>query len=238
MQAALSVVIPAHNEASTIANCIQSILASAQNAGKSIEIVVALNRCSDGTQEIAEALGARCVIENAKCIAAVRNTGVRASMAELIVTIDADSRMQQQTIAAIFKHLENPRFIGGGAIVRPERMSIGILFSLLAIAPYVIRAGVSTGMFWCSRQTFVAVGGFNEELVSAEDIDFALRLKSYGHHLGRKYGTIFRHGIITSCRKFDKFGDWYLWLNPQLVRALFSGRHQQAANHFYYDVDR
>ncbi len=66
---------------------------------------------------------------------------------------------------------------------------MGIFFSLLAIAPYVFKRGVSAGMFWFLRESFECVGGFNEELVSAEDLDFALRLKAYGQTLGKRYGT-------------------------------------------------
>jgi hypothetical protein len=69
-------------------------------------------------------------------------------------------------------------------------------------------------------------------------VDFALRLKALGAQRGQRFGTLYRQGITTSCRKFDTFGDWYLFLNPRLVRQLFSGRHQKAADHFYYDVKR
>jgi len=34
------------------------------------------------------------------------------------------------------------------------------------------------------------------------------------------------------------FGDWYLLKNPDLVRRLFTGKDQGAADHFYYDVKR
>jgi hypothetical protein len=56
---------------------------------------------------------------------------------------------------------------------------------------------------------------------------------------GRKYGAISRrNGIIVSTRKFDIFGDWYLFLNPRLVRGIFTGTDRQAADRFYYDVER
>lgn len=93
-------------------------------------------------------------------------------------------------------------------------------------------------MFWFRREMFEALDGFNEELVSAEDLDFAARLKALGRVRGKRYGTIWRHGIRTSCRKFDDFGDWYLFDNPRLVRRILSGRDRAAADRFYYDVSR
>jgi GT2 family glycosyltransferase len=138
----------------------------------------------------------------------------------------------------VLRHVADARYVGGGTCTWPERFSTGIFFSLAAVAPYVIKRGVSAGMFWFSRDAFEAVGGFDESLLSAEDVDFAQRLKALGRQRAKRYGTIRRHGITTSCRKFDTFGDWYLFRNPQLVREIFEGRNQRAADHFYYDAER
>lgn len=234
----LSIAIPAHNEEKYIGRCIESILSSARLAEQSVEIVVALNRCSDGTRRIAESFGASCVVNDTKCIAAVRNTGVRATSAPAVATIDADSWVSPKTVSMIIKNVYNPRYIGGGTFFRAERFSVGILFSILAISPYLIRHRLSGGMFWFLRESFEAIDGFDETLVSVEDIDFALRLKAYGKTLGKRYGTIWRHGITTSCRKFDEFGDWYLFRNPRLVKEIFRGTNRRAADIFYYDIKR
>ena len=73
------------------------------------------------TQAIAESLGARCVVENSKCIAAVRNAAVRGTRANAVVTIDADSWMQPHTVGKVMAKVHDPRFIGGGAAMWPER---------------------------------------------------------------------------------------------------------------------
>lgn len=235
---ALSIAIPAHNEEKYIGRCIESILSSAQRAGKTVEVVVALNRCVDQTRTIAESLGARCIVNDTKCIAAVRNAAVRDTAAAAVATIDADDWMAPETISAVLKLIYDPNYIGGGAMVRFERVSLGILFSLLASAPYLARHRVSAGMFWFLRETFEAIGGFNESLVSAEDLDFARRLKAYGKTRGKRYGTIWRHGIVTSCRKFDRFGDWYFFRNPRVVKEIFKGTNRKVTDQVYYDVDR
>ena len=203
-----------------------------------MEIIVALNRCTDGTRDIAESLGARCVVEDEKCIAAVRNAAVRASTAPAVVTLDADSWMAPNTISEVLSRVYDSRYVGGGCMVNLERYSVGIAFSLLAIAPYLVRQGVSIGMFWFLRESFDAIGGFDDTLVSVEDLDFAVRLKAYGKTRGQRYGTIWRNGITTSCRKCDQFGDWYIFRNPRLVKELFSGRNRQAADRFWYDTKR
>lgn len=109
---------------------------------------------------------------------------------------------------------------------------------MLVIAPYVIRCRVSGGLFWLQRETFETLGGFDECLISVEDLDFAERLEALGKEGGQRFGTLRRGRITTSCRKFDTFGDWYLFRKPRLVRQIFSGRDRTAADHFYYDTDR
>ena len=93
-------------------------------------------------------------------------------------------------------------------------------------------------MFWLKRETFEELGGFDESLLSVEDFDFAIRLKRYGKSRGLRYGTLRCAVVRTSCRKFDQFGDWYLFRNPRLVKLIFSGRNRKAADGFYYEVRR
>ena len=138
--------------------------------------------------------------------------------------------------------LESGRFIGGGTRIRVERMSAGIFFYAVYVAVNLIpvmwkhRAALSGGMFWFRRRDFEEIGGFDESLVSLEDMDFATRLNRHAIATGRKYGTLKRSYIVTSSRKFDEFGDWYLIRNRKLTKRIFTGRDRQAADAFYYDV--
>ena len=238
MTPVLSIGIPAHNEARHIGRCIESVMTSAHRAGQPVEVCVALNRCTDRTQAIAESLGARCVVEDTKCIAAVRNAAVRAGSAPAVVTLDADSWMSARTVEAVLAHVNDPRYVGGGASIWPERWSLGIFITGLMVLPHVVKHRVSAGLFWFPRDTFEALNGFDERLVSVEDLDFALRLKAFGKTRGQRFGTLWRHGITTSCRKFDTFGDWYLVRHPDLLRRIFTGKDRAAADLYYYDVDR
>ena len=67
-------------------------------------------------------------------------------------------------------------------------------------------------------------------------VDFAQRLKKHGRKSGRSWGTLIKTPLITSCRKFDQFGDWYLFRNPGFVRKVFRGDDRTAADRFWYDV--
>ena len=97
-------------------------------------------------------------------------------------------------------------------------------------------SGVGFGLFWFRKKDFGAIGGFDERFVSVEDVDFAQRLKAYGRESGRKWGTLVRAPLVTSCRKFDLFGDWYLFRNPAFVRKVFRGDNREVADRFWYDA--
>ena len=92
---------------------------------------------------------------------------------------------------------------------------------------------------WLSQNAHVSdVLTYCLQTTTEEDYYFAIKLKAYGKQKRLKYGTIRQGYIVTSCRKFDQFGDWYFFKNPNLVKEIFTGTNQKAANEFYYDVDR
>ena len=231
----ISVVTPAHNEELFIGKCLCSVGAAAKEISVEVEHIVVLNRCTDATGEIVNKFGARVLIENSRNLSRIRNKGAEASKGDIIVTIDADSRMSANMLAEVLKNLGSGKCIGGGVKIVPERISLGILFSLSIVAPFVLWHGVSAGMFWCLKKDYNAIGGFDENLACIEDIDFGKRLKKYGKDSGKHYCTIRKAHIVTSCRKFDHFGDWYFIKNPMVVYRVFK-RDQKQADQFYYDA--
>ena len=217
-------------------SCLEAARQAAARLEVLVEIIVVLNRCTDATEEIATRHGCRIVREDARNLSAIRNAGVAAANGEIIVTCDADSRMHPDAFLDILAKLGSGDCVGGGAMVLPERWSLGIVASALSVLPYLIFSGVSFGMFWFRKADFDAISGFDTRFVSVEDVDFAQRLKAHGKRTGRGWGTLLRAALVTSCRKFDEFGDWYLLRNPSFVRRVFRGNDRQAADKFWYDV--
>lgn len=233
----ISVCIPAHNEERFIGHCLESIRSAEQELGSNIEIVVAINRCTDKTEEIARSFDARFVYEDGKNLSRIRNAAANTASGKILVTIDADSRMSQNMLVEIKRYLDTGKVIGGGVLIKPERLSFGIIVTSFVILLFLLPYRVSAGLFWCRKRDFEAIGGFDENLLTGEDVDFAVRLKRFGRQHGKRFQTIFRAHIISSCRKFDQFGDWYL-LNPVLLWKLFKGKNRKEADRLWYDVER
>ena len=233
-----SVVIPARNEERYIGRCLESIRIAAKPYPGQVEVIVVLNRCCDQTEEIAHAFGARTIREDARNLARIRNVGAGAATGSVLMTVDADSTVTPNMFSAIDHALTRGNTVGGGTWIVPERFSLGIVASLLMLLPFFLRNPISGGLFWCYLRDFQAIGGFDENFVAAEDVDFARRLKAYGKKVGRPFSTLRGAHIVTSCRKFDQFGDWCLVRNPGLVRRLVGGKCQKSADLIYYDVER
>jgi len=233
-----SILIPARNEENYLPGCLGAISTAAEPFLDQVEVVVAVNRCSDRTEEIALAYGANVVHDDSRNLARIRNSAAKAATGDIIVTIDADSRMSRTMLVEIDRLLRTGRYVGGGVMVLPERWSLGIVATTIMLSAVMLRHRVSGGLFWCLREDFEAVGGFNENFLSVEDLDFAKRLKAYGKSKRKRFTTITEAHIVTSCRKFDTFGDWYLVKNPGLVWRIFTGKSQEDADHFYYDAER
>lgn len=237
-----SIIVPAHNEEKYIGKCLSAIKDAEKYAGTKAQIIVSANRCTDKTIEISKKFGAEICVNNEKCISAVRNAGAELAKGEIIVTIDADSCMSETSLAEIKSMLESGKFIGGGAVAVFDRYSLGIVMSSIYVARHVIpimikeKSALTGGMFWCYKKDFDKIGGFNKEFISLEDMDFAVRLKNLGLESGKKYGTLKKSRIITSSRKFDEFGDWYLIKNRKLTKKIFTGKDREASDKFYYDV--
>lgn len=230
----ISVIIPAHNEEEYLPDGLDSVAAASEICSCEVETVVVLNRCSDRTEKIARDCGALIVKEDAKNLSLIRNAGVAASSGDVIVTVDADSRIHPQFLRVILEKLAK-NYIGGGVMIFPERWSLGIVASASMVLPYVAKYRVSAGAFWTTRGSFDAINGFNPEFVTIEDIDFAVRLRDFGRSQGKKWGTVWTAPLVTSCRKFDQFGDWHLIRDRQFVKRVFDGRDREVANEYWYD---
>ncbi|HOO77692.1 MAG TPA: glycosyltransferase [bacterium] len=232
-----SVVVPARDESERIGACLDATARASRACPGAVETIVVCNRCTDGTGEIARARGAQVAVENARNLSLVRNAGARLARGKILVTVDADSVMSDNMLSEIERKLRNPRCVGGGVMIRPERLSLGIALTGLLIYCSV-PIGLSAGLFWCRRRDFEAVGGFDPGRRVGEDIDFARRLRAHGRRTGRRFRTLYRAFITTSCRKFDYFGDWYLLRRPWLVGAALRGGADRLADRFFYDFPR
>ncbi|HZD26768.1 MAG TPA: glycosyltransferase family 2 protein [Alphaproteobacteria bacterium] len=90
----LSVLVVAHNEEAQLADCLGRL-------GFADELVVVLDRCTDGSRAIAERFGARLVEGAWELEGPRRNAGIDACSGDWVLEVDADERVPEALAAEI-----------------------------------------------------------------------------------------------------------------------------------------
>lgn len=88
-------------------------------------------------------------------------------------------------------------------------MSIGIAATYALMVPIVWVTKVDTGVVFCRRSDFDAIGGYNESMNFGEDVYFLLELRKLGRARGQKLARPSGAKALGSTRKWDQFGDWH-----------------------------
>lgn len=222
----ISFVIPAHDEERSIGATLAAIHGAA--AGRAYEIVVVADSCTDRTREISLEHGARVVPVAVRQIAAARNAGAAAARGELLVFVDADTRVARQLVDAVVDAV-GLGAVGGGALVRfdrPQPWWAGVVVPALTALYFSLRLAAGCFVF-ATREAFQAVGGFDEELYAGEEVELSRALKRFARAAGRVRGRRARFVVLqtrveTSARKLRTHSG--LELLRLTVRLLFGGR--------------
>jgi glycosyltransferase involved in cell wall biosynthesis len=210
-----SLIIPAYNEEAYLPALLDSVdAARSRYAGGpgDVEVVVVDNASSDATADLARSGGCRVVREDRRVIAAVRNSGARNARGHVFAFVDADILIHADTFNAIDKSLSTGKVVAGASGVKLQRMSPGIAITYMLIVPLVWLTRMDTGVVFCRREDFEAIGGYNEDRLFAEDVQFLWDLMRLGRKQGRKLTRIRSVKSICSTRKFDRHGDWHYLL--------------------------
>ncbi|MDX6403449.1 MAG: hypothetical protein QOH70_904 [Blastocatellia bacterium] len=239
-----SIIIPAYNEEQYLPRLLDSIDAARSNysgGAEAVEVVVADNDSTDRTAEIAAARGARVIRVAKRRIAAARNGGGHVARGEIICFIDADSAVHPQTFNVIAEAIASGRFVGGSTGLTLERKSFGLLVTYCLGAPLVLLTGMDSGVVFCRREDFEAVGGYDEDYMYAEDLLFLMALRRLGKTRGQRLTRLPKVRALGCTRKFDQFGDWhYFGMLGHAIKSLITGNwhDKNLADRYWYKSGR
>jgi glycosyltransferase involved in cell wall biosynthesis len=199
--ARFTVVVPALDERADLERNLRAIGRAAQAIHTDPEVIVVVPSPDSAHLRVAESTGARVVMTERSGIAAARNCGARLATGQILVTIDADRLMSPVAFAEIERFLALGCYVGGGAIQHVERHSLAIDVAMVITRFTTYLNGLGGGMYWCRRDDFEAIGGFDERVMTVDDLDFARRLRDHGMHTGRKFVNLRQAAVTTSCRR-------------------------------------
>lgn len=173
-----SVIIPAFNEEDFISTTLKEL-----QKNPLLEIILVDNGSSDETAAIARALGVTVVDFPVGTIAAVRNRGVAEAKEDVLVFIDSDVRVTgkwHEKIPSVINTVEaNPLMITGYRYQSPGNESFLNKYWYSRLSGYKAQY-INGGNLITSRELFRLVGGFTEELETAEDYEFCLKAQKAG----------------------------------------------------------
>lgn len=201
----VSVVIPARNEETFIAAALESVATQTWPPSK-VEAIVVVNGTDDHTLAVArdaterlDGLAVRLVDDPTPGVSRAKNVGARLARGEVLVFLDADSRMAPDLIERIVTASHDGAPAGSVAIVADGRDPIDRgFFALMEWGKNLF--GIRANMLYCSRDLFEDVGGFDERLQQAEDLDLLQRIQHRGlvvTHVGDSW-------IATSPRRLHE----------------------------------
>ena len=240
-----SIVIPAYNEARFLPRLIDSIDEARtvyRGGPESIEVVVADNASTDGTARVAAQRGCRVAHVATRRIAAARNGGARAASGEILGFVDADTvRIDPRTFDVVDDLLATGRYVGGATGLRPERWSAGIASAFALLVPFAWLTRMDSGLVFCRKDDWAAVGGYDESRAMAEDIAFLWALRRLGRARGQRLVRARSVKATGSTRKFDEFGEWhYLTYMPRVTLGwmLRSAGGRDLVDRYWYRPQR
>ncbi len=198
--ARFSVVVPALDEQADLARSFRAIDRAAQAIRTDAEVVVAVVDGDGPMARVAASMGAAVVTVHRPSVAVARNAGAAVVTGQILVTIDADRVMSPLTFAEIERLLATGCYVGGGAMQHAERHTLAIDAAMVVSRLTTYLNGLGGGMYWCRRDDFEAIGGFDERVSTVDDLDFARRLRDHGMRTGRKFVNLRQARVTTSCR--------------------------------------
>ncbi len=240
---AVSVVLPVLNEELHLANAVKSILT--QDYAGELEIILALGPSKDKTDEIAQSLAKSdsriALVSNPSGkTAAGLNLAINKSSNPVIVRVDAHSELQRDYISLAIDVMKTSGAVNVGGIMGAQGVSLfeksvaAAMRSPLGVGASRFHTGgqagyvdtVYLGVFM--RSAVIAVGGFDERFIRAQDWELNYRLRQAG-------GKIFfdprlhvtyrpRSTVKALAKQYFEYGRW---------RRVVSRRHQGTINYRY-----
>lgn len=213
----ISFIIPAFNEEQHLGRTLRAINDAGRALGEEFEVIVADDASTDRTAEIGAENGAHVISVNRRQIAATRNAGAGAATGELLVFVDADTIVNDAVVRSAIDVMQTGA-VGGGCAIRFDgripffgRVLVGVTM------PFYRMLGLACGCFvFCTREAFVAAGGFDEQFFGAEEAVLSRALGRQGRFV------ILRESVVTSGRKLRAHSAFEIL--GLLARVLFRGR--------------
>lgn len=197
----LSIVIPTLNEEKYLPGLLESI--KGQNF-KDYEIIVADAGSEDRTVEIARSFGCR-VVKGGR-LPRGRNKGAEVAKGDFILFLDADSRLEKDSLNELLKEFKRRKLVVAGCLFEPfgQKKKWRILYTIFFNLPLLLSQRFLphlAAFILVKKGIHQKIGGFNEDIKILEDCEYARRAAKLG-----KFGILRSRKFFYSQRRFKEEG--------------------------------
>lgn len=210
----LSIVIPARNAQGTLKQCLRAVFSSVKD---NFEVIVIDDASDDATSDIAKKFQCVLIKLNKKSGPAfARNRGVEASKGNIILFIDSDIIINENTIPLILDNFSSDSELAAVVGMLNEKIPHENLpsqfFNLRKHYDYLLidsdLSTLYTSITAIRKDIFIKVGGFNEKYTTAsmEDAELGRRLYKFGYkiQLNKKISVVhLKYHTLMSLLKSD-----------------------------------
>jgi O-antigen biosynthesis protein len=214
----VSVVIPAYNASSTIGDMLNGLVRQA-DPPSSLEIIVVDNGSTDATADIVRRFaGVTLLREDKRGPSAARNHGLRDASGDIVAHLDADTLPTRTWLRNLVSPFADPqvvlaagrtlifhpataveRYIAGAGLYETDRAISRLPFPFVPSLNMAVR-----------RSAALAVGGWAEELMTAEDVDFSHRvLKAFPSDIAYATNAILFHRVRSTPQELTTLARTY-----------------------------
>jgi len=210
-----SVVIPTYNEAKYISKALSALR---DQTFKDFEVIVKDGLSRDETVKVAKAFTGKVVSIRDFSAGDARNQGARFAEGEILVFMDADTLLRPETLARFHQLMKDEGFVGASCRKVPLSRSVldRLLYEFVNISTFVSAViglgGAHGNCMLIRRNVFERVGGFNPNIIVAEEQELVRRALKFG-----RYVFLLDHFVVENPRRLRKWG------RLRLYRAWFVG---------------
>ena len=200
MKPIVSIIMPALNEASTIAQTLQSAR-MLETCGLNIELIVVDGGSQDNTKDVAQPLADH-VIDAPRGRARQMNAGAAKATGDYLMFLHADTRLTTQA-ATELQHTftQNPVWGRFDVCIEGQPLMLRVISFMMNLRSRL--TGIATGdqAIFVRRDVFEALGGFIDQPLM-EDIEISKQLRK------RARPACLKGPVMTSGRRWEIHGVW------------------------------
>lgn len=221
-----SFVVPAYNEAKYIEDTLKALR---HQTLTDFEIIVKDGQSRDDTIKIAKQYADKIVSISDSSAGEARNHGAKNADGEILVFVDADTLLPPDTLERFHSIFARQNVVGGSCRKIPLSHSIfdRLLYEFVNLSTYIScklgLGGAHGNCMFIRRHVFDKVGGFNPEIIVAEEQELVRRTLKFGKHI-----FLLDTCVLENPRRLKKWGRlrlykaWFIGM----FRSFMAGKKQ------------